>query len=170
MQIPFVWLQTDLTVKGELAELLDTLIDLQQSYPSSDPSATPIHETLHSLLPLMLSAYGATLSSPDQSLLRVLLHINDVVYRSPIHQEALQQHHQAGAAATAAAAPSDATAAPASQCVAMTDAGVEDADQANGGAVDAVGDADGDNSAEAQPGMSDGPITAMLNGPLAMAG
>lgn len=158
-------------MKGEVAELLDTLIDLQQSYPSSDPSATPIHKTLHALLPLLLSAYGATLSSPDQSLLRVLLHINDIVYQSPIHQEAPQHCHLAAdAAATAAAATSDATAAPASQCVAMTNAGLEDADQANGDAVNAVGDADGDSSAEEQPGMKDGPITAMLNGPLAMAG
>ncbi len=166
-------LQTGLTVKGELAELLDTLIDLQQSYPLSDPSgtpATPFHLKLHSLLPLLLSAYGATLSSPDQSLLRVLLHINSIVFHSPEHQQALQ--HQA-AAATADAA---------SQKGAAMTAGINghddkpigdavgDADHASGDADHACGDADDDSNAEGQGGVGHGSISALLHGPLATAG
>lgn len=165
------FLQTGLTVKGELAELLDTLIDLQQSYPLSDPSgtpATPFHHKLHSLLPLLLSAYGATLSSPDQSLLRVLLHINNIVYHSLEHQQALQHQDQAAAAAAA-------TADAASNKDAAMTAGInEHADKPNedavGDAGHAVGDADDDSNAEGQGGVAHGPITAMLHGPLATAG
>ena len=167
-----VILQSGLTVKGELAELLDTLIDLQQSYPLSDPSgtpATPFHHKLHSLLPLLLSAYGATLSSPDQSLLRVLLHINSIVFHSPEHQQVLQHQDQAAAAAAAA------TAGAASKRDAAMTAGInEHADKPNGDAVEdggrAIGDADDVSNAEGQGGVGNGPITALLNGPLAMAG
>ncbi|KAA6426422.1 MAG: hypothetical protein FRX49_03533 [Trebouxia sp. A1-2] len=161
---------TGLTVKGELAELLDTLIDLQQSYPPSDPSstlATPFHHKLHSLLPLLLSAYGATLSSPDQSLLCVLLHINSVVYHSPEHQQALQHPDQAAAAAAAAEAVSEKDAA-VTACI------NGHADQPNGDAVGdaghASGDADDGSMAEGQGGVAHGPISALLHGPLATAG
>ena len=167
-----VFLQIGLTVKGELAELLDTLIDLQRSYPLSDPCgtpATPFHHKLHSLLPLLLSAYGATLSSPDQSLLRVLLHINSIVFHSPEHQQALQ--HQDQAAAAAAAATADAAA---KKDAAMTAGTKGHADKPNGDAVGdaghASGDADDDSCADGQEGVAHGPISALLHGPLAAAG
>ena len=166
-----VFLQTGLTVKGELAELLDTLIDLQQSYPLSDPSgtpATPLHHKLHSLLPLLLSAYGATLSSPDQSLLRVLLHINSIVCHSPEHQQALQHQNQAAAAAAA-------TADAASMTDAAMTAGIDEhADKPIGDAVGdgghASGDADDASNAGGQGGLGHGPMSALLYGPLATAG
>lgn len=165
------FLQTGLTVKGELAELLDTLIDLQQSYPPSDPSdtpATPLHHKLHSLLPLLLSAYGATLSSPDQSLLRVLLHINSVVYQSHEHQQALQHQNQAAAAAAATA--DAASKKDAAITAGMNQHGDEPIGVAVGDADHARGDADDDSNAEGQGGLGHGPISALLHGPLATAG
>ena len=158
-------------MKGELAELLDTLIDLQQSYSSSDPSgtpATPLHQKLRSLLPLLLSAYGATLSSPDQSLLRILLHINSVVFHSPEHQQALQHQKQAAAAAVE-------TADAASKKDAAMTAGIDGhADEPIGNAVGDAdhdsGDAAANSDAEGQGVGGHGPISALLHGPLATAG
>ncbi|KAL0021866.1 hypothetical protein WJX77_009321 [Trebouxia sp. C0004] len=162
--------QTGLTVKGELAELLNTLIDLQQSYPLPDPSgipATPFHHKLHSLLPLLVSAYGATLSSPDQSLLRVLLHINSIVYHSPDHQQALQ--HQDQAAAAAAATVDAASKKGAAMTVDINEHADKPIGDAVGDAGHAVGNADIDSNAEIQGG-GHGPITTLLHGPLATAG
>ena len=161
-------------MKGELTELLDTLTDLQQSYPLSEPGAaptTPLHHKLKSLLPLLLSAYGATLSGPDQSLLRVLLHINDVVFHSPEHQQA-QQQKQAAAASTSAASSATPSAA-ASIDISLAAGAVRVAGaggHADGDAGEIIGDAKDDINAEEQDGKIDGPITAMLHGPLAMAG
>ncbi len=170
-------LQTGLTVKVELAELLDTLIDLQQSYPLSDPSstpATPLHHKLRSLLPLLLSAYGATLSSPDQSLLRVFLHINNIVFHSPEHQRALQHPDQVAAAAATADAASKKDAAMTAGINGHADKpigdAVGDADHASGDADHASGFADDDSNAEGQGGGVHGPISALLHGPLATAG
>ncbi len=164
-------MQAGLTAKGELAELLDTLIDLQQLYPPSAPNTTPVvalHQRLHSLLPLLLSGYGATLSSPDQSLLRVLLHINDIVYQSPEHQQAQRLHQEAAVTSAAATAAAAAAAIPS---VTMTngDAGTDNGDAADA-AGGAAGDADNDVSAEEEDEVVAGPITAMLHGPLATAG
>lgn len=98
-------MQGGLTVKGEICELMDTLLDLQQqftqlpppsgaSYPVPTPEAT-LPQRAQSLLPLLLSSYGATLSTADQSLLRLLLHLNDIIYHSAEYQQQLVQTRDA---------------------------------------------------------------------------
>ena len=183
------------TVKGELAELLDTLLDLQQSYPPADPSrasATPLEQKLASLLPLLLASYGATLSSPDQSLLRVLLHINDIVFQTDDYQRTASSTTAAGAAASAEGGQAAAGVLTTSQQASKCNSGVSDVNQDQGcvdrseegaefgkGAGDdgrnAAGDAQKATTVSSEREMPEGerpegPITALLHGPLAKAG
>ena len=177
-----------LTVKGEAAALLDTLLDLQLSYPPPDPKPTPttptipLEQKLRSLLPLLLASYGATLSSPDQSLLRVLLHINDIIFSTDEYQEKLQEKLLSARNSPADGQPSVGAAIPSGDrgqaiwdpnAVIPNDSRVAD-DSINatvgtgitprGDARDATGDARGSDE------MPRGPITALLQGPLAEAG
>ena len=174
-------------------ELLDTLLDLQQSYPPAHPGPAPAHpleQKLASLLPLLLASYGATLSSPDRSLLRVLLHTNDMIFQTDDYQ------HTAGTAGTAGTAVAAAEAGQAAAAVLITQRPTlhlngdgdevsheqgsigrtdEDAGTGNG-----AGGADRGAANKAQKAMpegperegegSEGPITALLHGPLARAG
>lgn len=180
-----VYAQADATVKGELAELLDTLLDLQQSYPPADPrpaSAHPLEQKLASLLPLLLASYGATLSSPDQSLLRVLLHINDMIFQTYDYQRstavAAAEAEQAAAAVLITqqqTAHFDGDMGEVRQdqgCIGRRD---EDAGTGSGaGGADRSAATDARTAAPEEPGKegegSDGPITALLYGPLAKAG
>lgn len=183
--------QVDTTVKGELAELLDTLLDLQQSYPPADPSppsAHPLEQKLASLLPLLLASFGATLSSPDQSLLRVLLHINDMIFQTGDYQRT------AGTAGTTAVAAAEAGQAAAAVLITQQQTahldGVGDEisqdqgcigrrgqDASKGSGADAADRRAASDAQKAVPegperqgGGSEGPITALLHGPLAKAG
>ena len=184
-----VHLQIGLKVKGEVVELLDTLLDLQQSYPPPHPKLTPttpaisLEQKLHSLLPLLLAGYGATLSSPDQSLLRVLLHINDIIYNSDEYQEKLQEKFSSARNNNADRQQSTGLVIPGADRVqAVGDApGVigygsglaHDSSDANAGteihAKDDAGQANGDTQSDEMT-QGQGPITALLQGPLAEAG
>ena len=175
-----VRLQVGLTVKGEVAELLDTLLDLQQSYPSSSdlnrhPTAPgiPLHQKLSSLLPLLQASYGATLSSPDQSLLRVLLHISDIIYHTDDYKRRVQllASDKAVAAAEAGAEGALAAAAAAAASNAARASSVRDQGESDAGSGADPGTGNGDAfwDAGAAGGMADGPITALLQGPLADA-
>lgn len=175
-----------------MAELLDTLLDLQQSYPPADPSpacATPLEQKLASLLPLLLASYGATLSSPDQSLLRVLLHINDIVFHTDNYQRTASSTAAAAAAASAEGGQAAAGGLTTAQQATHRDNGVGAVSQ-DQGCVDrreegaefgnGAGD-DGRNAAhnaqkatpvtaEREGERPEGPITSLLHGPLAKAG
>ena len=187
-------------MKGELAELLDTLLDLQQSYPSADPSPTPaapLEQKLSSLLPLLLASYGATLSGPDQSLLRVLLHINDIIFQTDDYQRSASSTAAAASAATAqggqaaagvaitdqqtAHADDDVSAVTRGQASVATDRGEGDAGVGIGAGDDGRSAATGvqkampggpgrESEREKEGERPEGPITSLLQGPLAKAG
>lgn len=159
-----------MTVKGELCELIETLLDLQQQYtapnPSSDTLSPPtLAQRVQPLLPLLLSSYGASLSKADQSMLRLLLHINDIVY----HSEACQQqlHVSRHDPEDAVPAVSD------DGGYAGTTAGALTAPDASRAAVGAKSDAAMEQEQVLRTegsGLIDGPICARLHGPLAQAG
>ena len=173
-------------MKGELAELLDTLLDLQQSYPPADPSpasATPLEQKLASLLPLLLASYGATLSSPDQSLLRVLLHINDIIFQTDDYQRTASSTASAAGGQAAVGVLTIAQQAPHCNhgvgdvsrdqgCVDRSEEGAEFGKGAGDDGRNAADDAqkatlDGPEREGEKP---EGPITSLLRGPLAKAG
>ena len=179
-------------MKGEVAELLDTLLDLQQSYPPVDPSpapATPLQQTLASLMPLLLASYGATLSSPDQSLLRVLLHVNDIIFQTNDYRHTASSITATAAAASAeseqaaAGVPTNAQHAPHRSdgmddvswdqgCVERSEEGAElgtGADDDGRSAASAAHKAMPDGP-ERDGNRPQGPITSLLHGPLATAG
>lgn len=157
-------MQVGLTVKGELCELMDTLLDLQQQYaagprPPSDPTSVsdpnpPLPQRIQPLLPLLLSSYGATLSKADQSLLRVLLHINDIIYHSDAYQQQLLSPQPS----------QDTVGAGTGQ---NTDAG-STADAARDGLR--LEEPGTDVTEDEAGGTSDGPMSARLQGPLAQVG
>ena len=179
-------------MKTELAELLDTLLDLQQSYPPADhspASAHPLEQKLASLLPLLLSSYGATLSSPDKSMLRVLLHINDIVFQTDSYQRTASSTDAAAAAASAEGEQAAAVGLTTAQQATRRSNGVGDASQDHGcidrseeGAAFGKGSGAGGRDAANDPQkampvaperegqLPEGPITSLLHGPLAKAG
>lgn len=203
-------------MKGELAELLDTLLDLQQSYPaanpsptSADPNPTPADPTaapadptpadptpapaaslarkLSSLLPLLLASYGATLSSPDQSLLRALLHINDIIFHTDDYQRSVDAAAAVeGGQATAGVLMTDHQSPHPEEYQhvegsLVTGGGEKDAGsgrRANGdGGIGAVAaekaipeGSERQGEGESEREKPDGPITSLLQGPLAKAG
>ena len=159
-------MQITSTAKEELIEL----IDLQESYPMTHPQGRtlardpmaelpgntprpPLSDRLKALLPLLMAAYGGTLSSPDQSLLRLLLHINDVITQSPDWQAAAASDHSASGSASVPAA-----------------AAIGEGGQAFQGIAEAAEQAADGHEQEDEEQAEVGPIHALLRGPLAQAG
>ena len=157
-------MQAGLTVKGELCELMDTLLDLQQQYaaghhapsnPTSVPDPTPpLPQRVQPLLPLLLSSYGATLSKADQSLLRVLLHVNDIIHDSDAYQQQLlspQPSQDTAGVGTGQSGDAGSTADAARDGLRLEELGTDVTEDEGSGTVD-------------------GPLSAKLHGPLAQAG
>lgn len=147
-------MQVGLTVKGEICELMDTLLDLQQQYtdpkPPSDPTAPVLPHRVQPLLPLLLSSYGATLSKADQSLLRLLLHINDIIFNSDAYKRQLLLSRPPSKTAGTAVGSN------------ASDSVTNNATAMEGQETAAANDDVGEEPA--------GPIGARLHGPLAQAG
>ena len=110
------------TLKQEIVELLDVLLDLHQAFlPEGDAehaveiaqlSRTLIHlsrprlvQQMAALLTTLLSSYGATLSSTDRALGRLLRNVNSLLVQAQpdwaaqleqVQQQALERQQQVG--------------------------------------------------------------------------